>query len=352
MIKKMKAAVLVQLNRPLEIMELEIPKLQDGQVLVKVLFSGVCRSQLMEARGLRGVDKWLPHLLGHEGSGTVIDIGPKVTKVEVGDDVIMGWLEGVGFDAIGAKYKQFNSQKVINSGKVTTFSNYTIVAENRLVKKPKNMDFDVAVLFGCALPTGAGMVLNELKPSNNDTVVVLGLGGIGISALLALRALGLNSIIAVDNSLDKINFAKSLQVSAVINSSEENVYEAVKKLTNGVGADLCIESCGKVTTIELGFSLIKDGGGRLLFASHPPEGDLIKISPHELIKGKNISGSWGGRVNPDIDIKKIYGLLSKSEYFLNKLITKRYCLEEINNALDDLEFGRVFRPLIQMTHPS
>lgn len=352
MIQKLRAAVLVKTNQPLEIMELEIPKLKDGQVLVKVLFSGVCRSQLMETRGLRGEDKWVPHLLGHEGSGTVIDVGPKVTKVKVGDDVIMGWLMGSGINAPGAKYKKLYGREIINSGKVTTFSNYSIVSENRLVKKPKNMESDVAVLFGCALPTGCGMVINELKPKNGDTVVVLGLGGVGISALLALKALGIGSIIAIDSSLEKINFAKSIEIKSVIDSSEQDVYKEVMKITNGLGVDMCIESCGKVTTIELGFSLIKNNGGRLLFASHPPESDLIKISPHDLIKGKNISGSWGGGANPDLDIKKLYKVLSKSELLLNKLITKKYYLEEINDALDDLEMGRVFRPIIQMTHTS
>jgi S-(hydroxymethyl)glutathione dehydrogenase/alcohol dehydrogenase len=289
-------------------------------------------------------------LLGHEGSGTVIAIGPKVTKVKIGDDVIMGWIVGDGIEAAGAKYKQLHTEKIINSGKVTTFSNYSIVAENRLVKKPKDMEFDVAILFGCALPTGAGMVINELRPLSSHTFVVLGLGGIGISALIALKALGLNSIIAVDHSLEKINFARSLQIWSVIDSSRQNPHEEIMRLTNGVGADFCIESCGTVSTIELGFSFIKAGSGHLKFASHPPEGDVIKILPHDLIKGKKISGSWGGGVNPDNDIPKIYELLSRSGFLLNKLITKRYYLEEINDALNDLESGNVFRPLIKMTH--
>ena len=153
-IKKATAAILTKLNEPLEVMEIEIPPLLRGQVLVKVLYSGVCRSQVMEVSGGRGEDQWLPHLLGHEGSGIVVSVGEGVTKVSPGDGVILGWVKGVGLEAAGAIYKSKN--KVINSGRVTTFCNYTIASENRLVIKPAELPFDTAVLFGCALPTGAG----------------------------------------------------------------------------------------------------------------------------------------------------------------------------------------------------
>ena len=187
--KYIKAAVLYETGKPLVVQsDIEIPKLNHGQVLVKLLFSGVCRSQVMEVRGGRGDDPWLPHLLGHEGSGIVVDVGEGVTKVKKDDEVILGWLKGEGLDAPGAKYKYGN--QVINSGRVTTFCNYSVVSESRLVKKPADLPFDTAVLFGCALPTGAGMVLNELKPSKEQTAVVLGLGGIGLSALMAFIALG------------------------------------------------------------------------------------------------------------------------------------------------------------------
>ncbi len=347
MIKFAKAAVLEELGSPLAIKEVELPQLAKGQVLVKVLFSGVCRSQLMEVRGKRGEDQWLPHLLGHEGSGIVVAIGQGVTKVAVGDDVILGWVKGEGLDAPGAIYKIGN--KIINSGRVTTFANFTVVSESRLVKKPEHLAYDQAVLFGCALPTGAGMVLNELKPSVDSFVAVIGLGGIGISALLALRALSINKIIAIDISDEKLDFAKQLGANYAFNSKEEHLYESIINLTNG-GVDYCIESGGHVSTIELGFSLIRKGGGKLIFASHPEHGEKIRLDPHELISGKKIIGSWGGQSKPDNDIPTIYSLFAKSNFLLNDLITKRYKLEEINIALYDLECGRVFRPLIVMEH--
>lgn len=345
--KTTRAAVLEGLGKPLAIRDIELPDLLPGQVLVKVFFSGVCRSQLMEVRGGRGPDPWLPHLLGHEGSGEVVEVGEGVTKVRPGDQVILGWVKGEGLDAPGAKY--LCEGQTINSGRVTTFSNHTIVSESRIVKKPANLSLEVAVLFGCALPTGAGMVLNELRPVAGSSVVVLGLGGIGLSALMALHAFECKSVIAIDLSDEKLELAKDFGATHVVNPGQEDVIERVLKLTAG-GADACVESAGTTASIELGFALIRKGGGKLLFASHPPEGETIRLAPHELISGKQIAGSWGGGTQPDRDIPRLFKIFSEGNIPLDRLLTKRYRLEEINQALDDLASGKVFRPLIAMDH--
>lgn len=347
MIKVCRAAILEQIGKPLVIKTIEIPDLLPGQVLVQILFSGVCRSQLMEVRGGRGNDPWLPHLLGHEGSGTVLAVGEGVTKVSPKDEVILGWLKCDGLDAPGAKY--ICGQQTINSGRVTTFCNYSVVSESRLALKPASLPFDAAVLFGCALPTGAGMVLNELMPLAHQSVIVLGLGGIGISALIALKALKIKMIIAIDISEKKLDLARLFGATHTFNSTHELFRQTVLDLTSG-GADICVESGGQVSSIELGFSLIRKKGGKMLFASHPPEGELIRLAPHELISGKQIAGSWGGGSNPDIDIPKMHMLFKNADIPLNALLTKRYHLEDINDALEDLEAGRVFRPLIVMRH--
>ena len=348
MINSATAAILYELNQPLRIEDISIPRIERGQVLIRVLFSGVCRSQVMEVRGGRGHDPWLPHLLGHEGSGIVLSVGEGVTKVKPGDAVILGWVKGEGLDAPGAKY--MSGDQLINSGRVTTFCNYTVASENRLVIKPESLPFDTAVLFGCALPTGAGMVLNELAPSPDSSVIVLGLGGIGLSAVIALKALGIKRIIAIDISEDKLALAEQLGATHTFNSKNEDFRQTVLGLTNG-GADMCFESGGQVATIELGFSLIRKGGGKLLFASHPPEGEMIRLAPHELISGKQIAGSWGGATSPDLDIPKMHALFESANVPLGTLLTKLYSLEQINEALEDLEAGRVFRPLIVMEHP-
>jgi len=344
---RIKAAVLFELNKPLEIRTLKRRPLESGQVFVKILYSGVCRSQLMEVSGLRGDDHWLPHLLGHEGSGVVEDIGPDVKKFKKGDEVILSWIQGSGIEAKGASYD--SDDAVINSGKVTTFSNYSVVSENRLTKKPKNLDFDTAILFGCALPTGAGMVINEINVNFESSVVVIGLGGIGLSAVAMLLSLKIKNIIAIDISAKKLDLVKSWGVNHTIDASKPNIQELVHEIFPD-GAEYCIESAGRVSTIELGFSLINRNKGKLLFASHPPEGEKIRLSPHELISGKSISGSWGGAIDPDRDIPILYHNFISTDFPLNSLLTKPYSLSDINKALEDLESGKVLRPLIKMEH--
>jgi len=347
-IKTTLAAVLEHTCAPLSLKQIELPRLQPGQLLVKILFSGLCRSQLMEIKGKRGEDRWLPHLLGHEGSGIVIDTGAGVTKVKSGDEVILTWIKGKGLDAPGATYKFGNT--VINSGPITTFSNYTVVAENRVVVKPPMLSFESSVLFGCALPTGAGMVLNELNIiPTSDSVVVLGLGGIGISALMTLLSIGVKQIIAIDFSDEKLDTVRKWGVEHCINAADENIMAKVLQLTQN-GADYCIEATGSIKGIEQGFSMVRKGGGQLLFASHPSDGETIKLEPHALISGKKIAGSWGGNVHPDRDIPRFHTLFSKASMPLEALLTKRYSLQQINHAFDDLEAGRVFRPLIVMKH--
>ncbi len=343
--KNIQAAVLVRINKPLEILSMPLPKLKKGQVLVKILYSGVCRSQLMEVKGNRGDDKWLPHMLGHEGTGIIIDTGPSVRKVSIGDEVILTWIQCNGLDAVPARFKY--KKTFVNSGKVTTFSNYSIISENRVVKKPKKMSLKVASLYGCAFPTGAGMVINDLKFKKSDFVLILGLGGIGMSSLIALKASGHKNIIALDTSDTKLRIAAKMGVKFTLNA--RNKFKSDFYKITGCGADYCIESAGTTQSIELGFNLINETG-TLLFASHPKNEEKIKIFPHELIKGKKIYGSWGGGVKPDQDIKKIYNLFEKFSVPYGDLIKSHYSLKDINIALNDLEKGKVFRPIIKMEH--
>jgi len=145
----------------------------------------------MEFRGLRGNDRWLPHLFGHEGFGEVIEVGQGVTKVATGDNVVMGWIAGSGVDAPGTQFRSGDGT-VVNAGPITTFSNFTVASENRLTRAPSGLAPDVAVLYGCALLTGAGIVLNEMNAPQNARIGVLGLGGVGLSALMTLISMGFN----------------------------------------------------------------------------------------------------------------------------------------------------------------
>lgn len=343
---KMTAAVLEKCGKPLQLLDLEIPKLKRGQVLVKIAYSAICRSQLMEIGGHRGPDRWLPHLLGHEASGTVVDVGAEVTKVTPGDDVILTWIRSSGIESDTPEYT--HNGRTINAGPITTFSTYSIVSENRVVPKPSQLDMDIAVLFGCALATGSGMILNELKPVATDSVVVLGLGGVGISALLTLLATGVEQVIAIDPDPKKIELAETLGVTAIQYESEQSVLANVRHFLPS-GADFCVEAAGATGTIELGFSLINERTGQLLFASHPPTGELISLDPHHLIRGKQIRGSWGGATRPDADVPLISKLFIEKKLPLMALTKDRFLLKDINIALDLFKGNKIIRPIIVTT---
>jgi S-(hydroxymethyl)glutathione dehydrogenase/alcohol dehydrogenase len=344
----MKAAVLENLGQPIAILNgISNPKLNRGQVLVHLAFSGVCHSQLMEARGARGEDKFLPHLLGHEGTGRVEAVGDGVTKVKPGDWVVLGWIKGSGIEAGGVKY--MHGSREINAGGVTTFNEMAVVSENRLVPLPHGVPLDIGVLFGCALPTGAGIVTNTIKPVPGSNVAVFGLGGIGMSALMATQLFECRQVIAIDINPDKLTLAKDFGATHVLDARQPELLEQVRQMTGGAGVDYSIEATGRAQTIELAFDAVRRGGGLCVFASHPAHGSRISLDPFELICGKRILGSWGGECRPDEDIPKFADLYRQGRLPLEKLITKRYRLDQINEALDDLEAQRVGRPLLEIS---
>jgi S-(hydroxymethyl)glutathione dehydrogenase / alcohol dehydrogenase len=345
----MKAAVLCSLDKPLNVMtDIEYSPPGRGQVLVKLAYSGVCHSQLMEMRGHRGPDAYLPHLLGHEGSGKVISVGEGVTKVSIGELVVLGWIKGKGLEGGGVQYTCNGLSQKINAGGLTTFNEYALVSENRLVPLPAGVPLDIAVLFGCAVPTGAGIITNDIQPIAGSSVAVFGLGGIGMSALMATMLFQCAKVIAIDVSPEKLSLARSFGATHTINAKQTDPVKEIRSMTAGLGVDYAVEASGKVGVIEQSFESVRRGGGLCVFASHPEIGKRISIDPFELICGKQIRGSWGGSSDPDLDVPRFAQLYLEGKLPLQKLITKRYSLDAINEALDDLEHHRVGRPLIEI----
>lgn len=337
------AAVLIEINKPLELMDLEIPALKDGQVLVQISHSGICQTQLNEIHGFKGEDKFLPHTLGHEGSGVVLEVGRGVTKVKRGDNVVMTWIKGKGMEAPGTQY-QVNG-RAINSGAISTWMTHTVVSENRLVPI-HDFPMDLASLLGCAIPTGAGIVLNTLKARPGLSVSIWGLGGIGLSALLAAKHQGLNPIIAVDIVESKLEMARSLGAHFTIDAKKEDAVSQILKMTSQAGCDYAIESAGKIATIEAAYASVRKGGGRLVVAGNPRKGDKFSVDPFDLIQGKQICGTWGGETDPDKDIPS-YGIFFRN-VGLEKLITHRFPLGKMNEATRLMESGQAGRIVIDM----
>lgn len=340
------AAVLVKTGQPLQLINnIQIPRPGKGQVLVKISYAGLCHSQLMEIQGSRGEDNYLPHMLGHEGAGHVVSIGEGVTKVAAGEEVVLGWIKGEGIDSGGHQY-QTTDGLTINAGAITAFGEYALVSENRLVPKPMGTPDRLSVLYGCAMPTGFGMVMNNLPDNASGTIAFLGLGGIGISALLAAKRYHFNKVIAIDVNHDKLDLAKELGATHTINASDADYLNQVRLLTDGMGVDYCFESAGRARTIEQAYSMIRRNGGQCIFASHPPHGDKITLDPFDLICGKHIKGTWGGEVKPDRDIQRFGDMYANGQLPLESLISKEYSLDEINLAVDDLHQKKIVRALI------
>ena len=191
----------------------------------------------------------------------------------------------------------------------------------------------------------------KLKNIENEEYSILnyfGLGGIGLSAVMATNLFKCNKIITIDIEDKKLELAKGFGATHTINSNNQNIEEAILDITNNQGVDYSVECSGLAKIIEIAFKCVKNNGGLCIFASHPQNGDKISLDPYDLICGKQIKGSWGGSSNPDIDIPKFAELYKKGILPLEKLLEKRYSLENINDALDDLENRKVIRPLIEI----
>ena len=336
--QKMKAAILVKQNAPLSIKTVELPsQLEVGQVLVKVAYSGLCGSQIGEIVGAKGPDKFLPHLMGHEGSGSVIAIGPGVRHISVGDTVVMHWKKGVGIESDPPKYKW--NGKNVNAGWVTTFNEFAIVSENRLTPVFNNLNLKTLALFGCAITTGFGVIENNADVKIGESVVVYGSGGVGLNIIQAASLRSALPIIAIDRHDNRLELAKKLGATHLINSSKSNVKNELLAITNNHKIDVFIDNTGKPDVIELGYHLTGNQG-RVVLVGVPKIGDNINIFSLPLHFGKSISGSHGGEVNPNEDIPRYLKMMQKEKIDLEALITEEYALEDINTAIDRMISGK------------
>jgi S-(hydroxymethyl)glutathione dehydrogenase/alcohol dehydrogenase len=342
---KTQAALLVQTGQPLVLADIETPALKPGQVLVEIAYSGACGTQVMEWRGDKGEDKWVPHCLGHEGTGTVIEAGHAVTKVKVGDKVVLSWIKGSGIEAGGAVY-DWDGKKV-NAGGVTTFQRHAVVSENRLTLLPADLPMDVAVLLGCAAPTGMGAVYNVLKVQPGDAVAVFGTGGIGLNALMAASLAGAMPVIGIDPNPTRRALAKLYGATHVIDAAGDVLAEIKKIVPQGV--DLAVESSGIPAVMDQAVNSTRQQGGRAVVIGNAKHGAALTLSPGVFNQGKSLLGTWGGDSVPDRDYGRYGRLLSSGRFPVRDLLSKPYSLAQADQALQDLAAGKVGRPLIDMS---
>lgn len=338
------AAVLVDLHQPLELIELELPPLKRGQVLVRMQASGICRSQINEIRGYKGADPYLPHTLGHEGSGIVVEVGEGITKVRVNDKVIVTWLKGSGLDAGGTIYQSAIGK--VNSGPISTFMEYAVISENRLIAYQQECPPLVAALFGCAVPTGAGIICNDLAVQEGHTVAIFGVGGIGLSAVLAAHVQKAGMVIALDVEEEKLAFAQKMGATHVVNLQKQDPISAIATITQGRGVDFSVEAAGVKSAMEMALRVVREKGGVCCLAGNVPQGVALEFDPFDFIKGRVLKGSWGGGVLPDRDIPAFFERFRAHPIGIAQLISHIGRLEEINEMVALLEQRKVTRALI------
>ena len=335
--KTMKAAVLTALKSPLVLAQITMPEaLAVGQVFVKIHYSGICGSQLGEIDGAKGEDKFLPHLLGHEASGTVLAIGLGVRHVKVGDKVVLHWRKGLGIESETPHFT-WEGRKV-NAGWITTFNEHAIVSENRVTAIPADSDMEVAALFGCAVTTGFGVVENNAKVRIGESVVVFGAGGIGLNIVQAAAMVTAHPIVAIDLYDGKLELARQMGATHVINSSSGDTRQAILNIVGNAGADVFIDNTGQPAIIEMGYQITKPQG-RVTLVGVPRNSCNINIYSLPLHFGKELSGSHGGEATPQNDIPRYQNLYRAKRIKLQELITDYYPLDQINTAIEAMKSG-------------
>ena len=342
---KIKAAILETLCAPLVLDEIEVPSLECGQVLVQIHRSGICGAQIGEIDGKKGHDKFLPHLLGHEGGGMVLETGPGVTQVKKGDHVVLHWRKGAGIHARPAKYAW--GQRVVNSGWVTTFGEMSVVSENRVTPIPKDLPFEIAALMGCAVTTALGLINNLAQVKIGQSVAVFGSGGVGLNVVQGAAMVTADPIIAIDIYDHKLELAREFGATHLINSRREDVREAVRKIVGSAGVDVFVENTGLVRLIETAYELTSHAGKTILVGV-PKHDEDITIHSLPLHFGKVLTGCEGGSTDPTVDIPRYIRLYQRGKLHLDRLITHCLPFQEINSALDKVRAGEVGRCMLSM----
>ena len=334
----MKAAVLEKLNYPLAIREIFPTQLLPGQVYVKVLASGLCGAQLHEIRGHRGNEKFLPHLMGHEGCGIVKEVGPGVTTVQEGDKVVMHWRPGSGIESEFPKYHL--GEKIISSGKCTTLSEFSIVSENRLTKVPHDTPTVLAAMLGCSLTTALGIIDNECNLKFGESVAVIGCGGVGLNLIQAAKMKNAYPVYGVDINDKMFDLTHQIGVD-IFTCDLEFIPEKV---------DVILDTTGVPEVISKAFDKLAPSGRLIMVGQPAPGTDLNIFNPLSMFdgQGKSIRASQGGGTKPDEDIPRYIKLANREMLDFNTLHTDTFALDNINDAFDLLKTGNAGRIIIKI----
>src|ERR1700733_4682125 len=344
-VRTAKAAILAQSREPLIVDEITFPDaLGVGQVLVKVLYSTICGAQLNEIAAIKGPDKFLPHLLGHEASAEVIEIGPGVTTVKPGDTVVLHWRPSRGIQSRTPAYGGRGQR--VNAGWVTTFNEYAVISENRMTPISADFDLKVAPLLGCAVTTAAGVVNNDAHLKVGESVAIFGAGGVGLNLVQFAALAGGYPIVAVDLLDHKLEMARARGATHTINGGKvADVPAAIRDIVGAAGPDKVFETTGVKSVIENAYELTHaDGVCVLVGVPH----EKVTINTLPIHFNKILTGSHGGSAMPHIDIPRIIRLVRAGRLSFDGIITDEFALDDINAAFDLVRSGKAGRVLIRV----
>ncbi len=355
-------------SRPLIIDDVDLAKPGDGEVLVRVRAAGLCHSDLSVINGDR--PRAVPMALGHEAAGEVVDCGHGVAGLGPGDHVVMVFVpscghcmpcaqgrpalcepgaaaNGAGTLFSGARRISHNGAAVNHHMGVSAFAEYAVVSQHSLVNIERDLPFEIAALFGCAVLTGAGAVFNTAATRPGDTVAVIGLGGVGLNSILAAHAVGATRIIAVDVLDSKLALARRLGATDAFNAGDADVVKKIRAATQG-GVDFAFEMAGSVRAMDIAYRITRRGGTTVTAGLSNPAHDFSLKHVSLVAEERTIKGSYIGSCVPLRDIPRYIALYKQGRLPVDRLMSQTLALDDINAAFDRLASGETVRQVVVM----
>jgi alcohol dehydrogenase len=371
---KMRAAVMRETmkprpyaeSRPFAIEEVELEAPGEGEVLVRIRAAGLCHSDLSTVNGDR--PRPMPMVLGHEASGEVVELGPSVKGLAAGDHVILVFvpscggclpcMEGrpalcepavpanaAGTLVSGARRLSAGGQPLNHHIGVSAFAEYAVVSRNSVVRIDKNLPFEVAALFGCAVVTGAGAVFNTARIPAASSVAVVGLGGVGLMSMLGARAAGAREVIAIDTLDEKLKLARQMGATHTINATSPDAVEQVKAITGG-GVEFAFEMASSVKALELAYKVTRRGGTTVTASLPHPDARFALPATNLVAEERTLKGSYIGSCVPGRDIPRYIALYRQGMLPVDRLLSERITLDDINTGFDRLADGASVRQIL------
>ena len=361
----MKAAVLYEYGQPLVVEEVELDEPQAGEVLVKIGAAGICRSDRHFMHGDANINR--PAVLGHEGAGTVAQVGPGVTLAEPGDQVILSFVPACGrcesclagrsnlcdlhmatgpFMLDGTTRLHKDGQDIHHMGKVACFAEYAVVPETGVVPTAAALPMAQAAMIGCCVPTGVGAALFSAQVQPGSTVAVVGCGGVGLNVIMGAKLLNAGRIIAVDIRESQLEFAMKFGATHSVNAADRDPVAQVKEITGGRGADYTFEVFGSAETVKTAYDMCGKSG-TVTVVGIAPMGAEAPINAVDLVRNeKTLRGTYYGSARSRTDMPRMIDLYQAGKLNLDDLVVRHYSLEQINEAYADLDAGEIGRGAI------